>query len=245
MHPLSLKPEVHMSQDDAPKAEIARCLPGETERDEALLDQAVAEINRIYISKGLETARSIGRYVLEVFFGGNLAAFHQRNSKHETFRALASRTDLRVAYNTLWYSVAVLDQLRALPVPIAESLPFTHHKLLLPIQSPEAKTELAKKAVDEHLSSRDFASLVREARVKEIGPTRGGRPPLPAFVKGLSALSKAVAVATSEEISADFFERVSPSEVRRLIAEMEQQLSQLAELSDKLLAAADARDDRS
>ena len=94
--------------------EHATSLLGEDEVDAALLDRAVGEINRIYVSKGLETARSIGNYVVDTFFGGNLDSFRKRERKHVTFRALADRKDLHVAYNTIWYSVAVLDQLRLL-----------------------------------------------------------------------------------------------------------------------------------
>ena len=90
-------------------------LAGEDQLDETLLDKAVAEINRIYVSKGLETARAIGNYVVGAFFGGDLESFRQREKKHVTFRALANREELHVAYNTIWYSVAVLGQLRQLP----------------------------------------------------------------------------------------------------------------------------------
>ena len=81
-------------------------LAGEDHLDEALLDKAVAEINRIYVSKGLETARAIGNYVVNAFFGGDLESFRQREKKHVTFRALADREELHVAYNTIWSSEA-------------------------------------------------------------------------------------------------------------------------------------------
>ena len=47
-------------------------LPGESDVDSQILDQAVIELNRIYIAKGLEAARAMGEYVLETFFDGSL-----------------------------------------------------------------------------------------------------------------------------------------------------------------------------
>ena len=48
------------------KAELL--LPGEGEIDDALLNEAVIEINSIYVTKGLEMARAVGNYVVEKFF---------------------------------------------------------------------------------------------------------------------------------------------------------------------------------
>ena len=210
--------------------------------DEGLLEHAVSEINRIYVSKGLETARAIGNYVVESFFGGDLGAFREREKKHVTFRALADREDLHVAYNTIWYSVAVLEQLRLLPDNIAEALPLTHHKLLLPVGEVETKVELAKRAVEERLSSRDFAAVVKATRDAKGRKTRGGRRPLPAFAKGISRLRRIVDLATSEDVSSSSFERYSTDDARRLAEDLDQQVARLLKLKEDLLAAAGERD---
>ena len=231
---------------EAPEAALAvrsgPPLQGEESLDPVLLDRAVAEINRIYASKGLETARTIGNYVVETFFGGELDAFHQREKRHTTFRALAEREDLHVAYNTIWYSVAVLEQLRLLPESIAEALPLTHHKLLLPVNDASAKVDLARRAIEEGLSSRDFAQVVKKACMVKKGETRGGRPPLPAFAKAITRLQQVVELATSEEVSADSFVHYSTDVARELVANMDQQIARLVELKAKVLAAAQARD---
>lgn len=222
-------------------AELVPHLPGEGSVDAELLDKAVAVINRIYVSKGLETARAIGNYVVEAFFGGDLESFGQRQKKHVTFRALAEREDLHVAYNTIWYSVAVLDQLRLLPEDVAEALPLSHHKLLLPVADADVKAKLAAKAVEEKLSSREFAEVVKAARVAQSGKPRGGRPPLPAVVKGIRRLQKAVALATSEDIHPETFK--SSTDAAEFVAKLDQQMALLAELKEKVLAASTERGD--
>lgn len=210
-------------------------LPGEAELAADLLDQAVAEINRIYVAKGLEMARALGSYVLATFFGDDLDSFHSCEREHVTFRALAGREDLRVAYTTIWYSVAILEQLRQLPEDIAEALPLSHHKLLLPVHDEKAKEALARKAVEKGMSSRELADAIKKARRGK--GTSAGRPPLPAFVKGLTRITKAVELATSEAVDATTFAKYSPEKARALVAELDQQLGELQKLKEQVLAS--------
>jgi hypothetical protein len=153
-------------------------------------------------------------------------------------RKLAQRDDLQVSYATIWYSVAVLDQLRLLPEDVGSALPMAHHKLLLPVRDPKAKVRLAKKAVEKQLTSRDFAEEVKRARAKEADGPRAGRPPLPAFVKGLSRLRKVIEFATSEELGEATFATYSPARARVLVGELDGQITALAQLKAKVLAAA-------
>ena len=218
-------------------------LAGEDHIDEALLEKAVAEINRIYVLKGLETTRAISNYFVGAFFGCDMEAFRQREKKHVTFRALANREEFHVAYNTIWYSVAVLGQLRQLPENIAEALPLTHHKLLLPVHDVQTKVELAQRAVDEGLSSRDFAEAVKEVRASDQKGGRRGRAPLPAFVKGITRLRRAVKLATSEEITPEALASYSPDRARKTVEDLEEQINRLVELKEKVLRAVDAPGD--
>jgi len=213
-------------------------LPGESDLSPDLLDQAVAEINRIYVAKGLEMARTLGSYVLATFFGDDLDSFQSREKAHVTFRALAERPDLRVAYNTIWYSVAILGQLRQLPEDIAEALPLSHHKLLLPVHDEEAKEALARKAVEKGMSSRELADAIKKARKGKS--TGAGRPPLPAFVKGLTRMAKAIELATSEAVDATTFATYSPEKARELVSGLDQQIEALQKLRDQVLASADS-----
>ena len=96
---------------------------------------------------------------------------------------LAKHDDLHVADKTIWYSVAVLDQLRLLLDDIGEALPLSHHKLLLRVTDAKVKAELATKAAAEKFSSRDLAEVVKAARAAQSWKARGGRSPLPAAVK--------------------------------------------------------------
>ena len=66
-------------------------LRGEATVDPRLLDEAVAEINRLHHTGGLELARAIGSYVVRAFFDDSLDTFNAASREHHTFRALAQR----------------------------------------------------------------------------------------------------------------------------------------------------------
>lgn len=161
----------------APRRPTALCavsqsvLPGEQTVDERFLDQAVADLNQIYTAKALETARLIGQYTLETFFGNSLDQFHDRGKKHLSFRRLAEHPDLRFSSSYLWTCVAVVEQFQHLPLNLAEALPLSHHRLLLPIRDPEEKIKLATAAIERGLSKREFAEAIRP----QSAPSRSTR----------------------------------------------------------------------
>lgn len=155
------------------------------EVDQGVVEEAVQRINEIYIRGGLATCRALGDYVLETFFGGDVSVFHKRSGKQASFRSLAARDDLHVSHATLRNAVAVTEQLKLLPADVADALPVSLHRQLLPIPDERTKTRLARRAVKNNLSKREFADLIQKERQKKGGPSRGGRPALPAFYKAL------------------------------------------------------------
>lgn len=211
-------------------------LPGGTVLDSIALDRAVAHINGIYTQKGLKTATKIGSYVLDMFFAGDFESFRHEGKKHVTFRALAERDDLCVSHSFIWYAVAVLEQSTQLPDDVSETLPFSHHKLLLPIKDLELKLELAREAVARRMSKRKLAERIRGLRRNSAAFSRAGRPPLPSFVKGLTQVRRGVELACSEELSDDLFDRYGLDDAGRLLDETTQQIETLERLVTRLRA---------
>lgn len=66
-------------------------LPGETVVDDGLVADVVARLNATLHRNGLETAKALGRIVLDAFFGGNPESFRSREKKHLSFRPTARR----------------------------------------------------------------------------------------------------------------------------------------------------------
>jgi hypothetical protein len=213
-------------------------LPGEAEVDSALISKAVFEINRFYSAQGLETARAIGQYVIDTFFGGSLEVFHKRDGGHLSFRALAKHDDLRVSYSWLHNAVAVVEQWDLLPEDIRSALPFTHQKLLLPVKDTEVKVRLAREVVEKDMAKEALAKKIQKLRAKEEG-TKAGRPVLPTFVKGLTKLRKAIEEATSDTVTVEAFSKYTPKQARDLLEDVGQELKSLQEMFDRVRAVAD------
>ena len=216
----------------------APTLSGECEVDEELLEEAVTSINRIYVAKGLETARALGKYLVETFFGGDIELFRGRGRAHATFRALATRTDLHVAHNTLWYSVAVLAQLRELPEAVAGALPLSHHKLLLPITDASTKVQLASEAVEQGLSSRAFAELVMRTR-RSPAEQRSSRR-APQVARTVRQIGHAIDRAFARKIDGEELRFSGLARVRSIADEIDVQIQRLTELRSRLWSSVEA-----
>lgn len=205
-------------------------LPGEKNEDKKLVDEVTEHVNQLYVVKGLETAREIGEYLLRRFFDGDPSKFHERGRKHVSFRKLAEREDLQPSYSFLWNACAVVEQLRLLPVDLREALPFSHHKLLLPVKDEATKVKLAQRAVEKGLSKRALEAEIHKARKRETSKPRSGRRPLPVFVKALTRLAGVVKMATSDEVTPSAFAVYSPEKAHSLLGELDKQIISLQAL---------------
>lgn len=214
--------------------ELAIALPGADSIDSALLDQVVANLNQLYAVKGLETARAVAESVIQFFFAGNVENFHDRHGSHLSFRELAKREDLRVTYQFVWNSCAVVDQLRMLPPDVANALPMSHHKMLLPIKDTSTKQALAKVAVDDGLTKRQFEVHVKKARAELKADSNAGRPPLPAFAKAFGKVRRIVEQAQSEDVGEHSFTHYSKEDARELLLRLEQDVAVLSSVAARV-----------
>lgn len=210
-------------------------LPGEAVDDPELLDRVVNHVNRLFLAKGLETAREVGEYLLRQFFGGNPENFHQRGRKHVSFRRLAERKDLQPSYSFLWSACAVVEQLRLLPANLSETLPLSHHKLLLSVKDRATKVRLAQLAAERGLSKRALEEEVRTLRSRT--GVRAGRRPLPSVVKGLGRLTSAVKFATDGAVTAESFSDSPHGTAENLLAELNDNIEALQILKRQIQEA--------
>jgi len=159
-----------------------QALPGELEVDTALLDEVVLQLNRIHAAKGIEAVRAMGEYLLARFFGGDLARFRETERRHATWREMSQRKDLHVSHSNLWYSLAILEQLRMLPTVVATALPVAVHRRLVAVRDPAAKLAIATRAAES-----GFTVAEVEAEIQAVAPKAGrsnrGRRRLPEWLK--------------------------------------------------------------
>jgi hypothetical protein len=157
----------------------------------ALLDGAVAFINRAARTSGLDLARAVSEYVVATFFGGDFSAVSSKDPhKSESFAALCAREDLQMGAATLHRLVRIGQQARHLPAELAESLSLSHHRLLLTVNDLQHKQKLARLAVRQAWTVEQLQSCI--AAEKPAAPIPLGRPAKPAPLKWLGAVNKAV-----------------------------------------------------
>jgi hypothetical protein len=127
-----------------------------------------------------------------------------------------------------------VEQMRLLPTRVANALPYSHHRALLPVASAEEKKALAEKAVEKGMSSRVLEQEVRKVRAKS-GSKRGpGRRPAPAFVLAFRRLEKIASLAASEALAPSVFVRFSAEDAGELAKAAEKHLAKLAEVVEKV-----------
>lgn len=219
------------ARDGRARASLAVVLPGERQADVRLVERVVADLNRLYTRKGLETARALGEYLLAAFFNGDPAEFHRRGGSHLSFRELAGRTDLQMSSSFLWSCVAIVEQLRLLPADLVQALPLSHHKLLLPVRDEREKLELARQAIREGLTRRDLEGEIRRRRgassAPEAGRRRPGRPPHPPLMRALSQVKRALGAVLGDEWVSTGGRGVPVARAEVLLDEIEGQLERL------------------
>lgn len=215
---------------------ITTALPGAAELDQSLVDQAVADLNRLHAAKGLETARAMGEYVVARFFGGEIDAFETQGRSHVSFGALAAREDLQVSKSALWYAVRLLPQLRQLPEDLVVALPLSHHRLLLHVEDPAAKARLAERTVADGLSKRDLAREIESLKRRYPDAPARGRPPTPGFVKALGRLKKVTEAVGATEVDEAALLTYGLDRTRKVLDEVEHGLAQLTAMRDQIAA---------
>lgn len=202
------------------------------------LDDVAAEVNGRFADGGLDAAEAVGEYLLQVFFNGSPTAFRNREGHYEAFRELTQRSDLAMSYSFLWTSIAVAEQIRAMPDDLARRLPLAHHRALLTIKDPDLKIRTARYAVEHGLSKRELEQRVRRVRPDE--PTRGRRrlPELERASRGLTAALKHLREVRTDP-STKALARSDGDRVAELLAEIEASVAELDGLAKTLRAHLD------
>jgi len=156
--------------------------------NETQISEAVAWINEKVINNVQGTYLEIGNYIFDNFFGGDLERVRSFNPhKESSFQKLSERDDLLMSKVNLQRAVQVaIQEKRLLPtVSAMKQLTFTHKTLLLPLKNDKKIEELANKAVEENLTTRELQELVKKAKAKQP-KSNAGRPELPGFLKSIT-----------------------------------------------------------
>lgn len=215
--------------DEATAPDDATVLPGESTVDTALVDEATRHLNLVSTPRTLDRADEVGRYILDTFFLGAPRWFRERGRGHRSFQTLVARPDLRFSSIWVWRAVGIHEQLSVLPTPIATALPYSHHALLLALESPDEKLDVARRAVDARWTRDQLQAAVTSARGAR---GRRGRPPLPPLVKTLHRIESLLSDDSMRAF--DAVGDLPPDEQRRVHRTLRRMLRRMEQMVDDL-----------
>lgn len=197
--------------------------------DPDLVKVAVVRLNGVNRSHGLAWVRAMGELVVDLFFDGDLAQVRLEGRRHRSLRAVARHPELEISTSTLWYTLAIYEQLHQMPTALAHALSVSHHRRLVPVRDLTVKLRLAERAVHHRWSVRALEGEVARQRDRETADNRAGRPKLPGFVKAIRRLPRALDGGL-DGLDARAVRKLGSLEARALVALLDGQLEQLEAL---------------
>jgi hypothetical protein len=157
------------------------------------VERAVRVLNEIYLHGAIGTALALGKYVLDVFLGGDVGRLALGN-QDPWLRELSEHPGLDVPASSLWVALRVFHQYLGLPEPARDRLPLAHHRLLLGVTTESAKARLATEAVARDWTMSALEEAVNRWRSSQHLPPLGGvplHPALEAARRGATAILRA------------------------------------------------------
>jgi hypothetical protein len=177
--------------------------------DDALVEEALAHIRRIWSHGLLTTVVALGDYLIKTFYAGDLRDVRSRRAHKPAAlaRLLARADELPVTAHALKQSMRMAAQYHELPRSLAEALSKTQHEALLPVGDLREKVALAREAAAGGLTSRELADRIADRGERSRG---GGRRALPRVARRVGAVLRALdAPGLEDELS---YRRASAAE---------------------------------
>ncbi len=211
-------------------------LPGQVLADTELVDSVAANVRRTYTAGGLMTLLAVGKVVLDALYGGSYDKFAAVGRAHASFRALAARRDIGISASSLWYAVALHENVLLLGRDDAQRIPLSQHRMLVHVRDPAARVELARRTIAEHWTVKQLEALIPPRQVVVPGKRLRGRPAMAPAVKAFHELRRAVEELPT--VTAEAMQGESLEDGARLRGE---EVEQLRQAIDAWLVSLEAR----
>lgn len=154
-----------------------------------VVDRVVRELNALCKKATFDFATSVGRLIVDRFYGGDLDAWRNRGPKVVSFRMLARHPDLPMSPAALYRSVAIYELSRSLPAGHCVRLSTSHLRLVLPLARADQLRLLAEADAQGWSVSRlrERVALL-EVTTDKPARSRGGRKRGPRLRKTMRIL---------------------------------------------------------
>lgn len=161
---------------------------------DAVLDALVADLRTLQRDATLDLALAMGELIVERIYAGDLAAWRDRGVKDASFRKLSKRLEDAeipgLSAAGLSRAVGVWELEQRVGLTRRPQLNVSHARAVLGLQDAQQERLLGMAEAKDWTADR----LEREvARIRKRDGGGKGRPPLPAFVKGVNQLERMLA----------------------------------------------------
>ncbi|MFZ4580303.1 MAG: hypothetical protein ACOYOB_18120, partial [Myxococcota bacterium] len=154
---------------------------------ESKLDATLSHLRDLHRTAVLAHALQVGKYLLDTFFAGDPARFHDRTPDHVGFEALLeyraeALADLGLSSTTLRNTIRAWEVWSDLPPQVREALSLSHLVRLAAVDV-ITRSRMAFDAATGRWGVRRLDQAIEAWREDLRGGHRLGRPPLPEPVK--------------------------------------------------------------
>lgn len=178
------------------------------------IERVVLRLNAICRRTTVEFAVTVGRVIVDEFYGGVVMRLRARGEKSCSFRKLAKHPRLPMSPVSLYRSVAIFELCERLGIEQWKHVSTTHMRLVVNLPAEEQRRLL--EAAEAHVwSARRLEHEVAELRVRSA--RRGGPPRLPRLKKTIRALEKCLDERCGLVGADDASIRPSPESARAIV----------------------------
>ncbi len=123
---------------------------------------------------------------------GRFDKFAAVGPEHVSIRALARHDGIGNAVSSLWYAVALHENVRLLGDDEARQIPLSQHRMLVHVRDPEQRKQLAPQTIVEDLTVKLLEARIPPRQVAKPGKRLRGRPAMAPAIKAFHELQRLV-----------------------------------------------------
>ncbi len=200
------------------------------------MDTVVRELNEALRGSTMDLHLRMGQLIIDRLYGGDLSAWRAQGPKEVSFETLAARTghDLLVSASSLYRAVALFELTERLAISKWKSLGVSHLRAVLGLADRDQRPLLAAAEKEKWTVERLEAEV---SKLRSAAHRRRGRPPLPAFIKTVHRIAKALVHPMRDLSGLDDVNRLTHVEIVRLHGLAAQAREHLQMLETHLAAA--------
>jgi hypothetical protein len=179
------------------------------------VEKIVRQLNAMCKNATFDFAMSVGKLIVDNFYGGDIAAWRNRGPKDISFRKLANHPDLPMSAAALYRSTAIYELCQRVGASNWKHISTSHCRLVLPLPMGQ-QTRLLERAETNHWTVQRLREEI-DTLPAVVGCGHGGRRRHSPVRKALGALRPRLDALNSLLTADDAEGELSPESARSIV----------------------------